>query len=501
MANRTGLPFDLLLERKQDEPIHRQIYSALRNHILEGRLVPDANLPGSRLLARHLGVGRNTVLSAYDQLLAEGYVEARSGSGTFVVPLLKRPRPRQSAASHNQLKFSRRGDLIASQAQPCRTPGRLSVYPGAPETRTFPFSIWSRLLARVARRADDDLVAIQNYSGSRQLRQAIAEYLGVARGVACAADQVIVVTGAQAALDLTARVLMDEGENVWMEEPGYLGARGAFLAGGARLWPLRVSRQGWSLDDPDLPPPRLIYVTPSCHWPLGAIMRMDERLGLLDLAERHKAWIIEDDYDGEYRFRGRPAPALCGLTHTDRVIYIGTFGKTMFPTLRLGFLVVPRDLSSSFNRAMSVTGQFAPTLLQVAVAEFIRQGHFANHLRRMRRLYARRQEHFLQLCRRHLGEWLRIEENDSGMQLLGQIAAPISDDAVVEFAARKGVDLQSVSINYYHDAPRQGILFGYAALNEQEALRTVMALRETFREIERSVGSRRQRREAAHRPI
>ena len=277
---------------------------------------------------------------------------------------------------------------------------------------------------------------------------------------------------------------------------------------GAPSWPeapvfgrCASAGKGGVLDDPDLPPPRLIYVTPSCHWPLGAIMRMDERLGLLDLAERHKAWIIEDDYDGEYRFRGRPAPALCGLTHTDRVIYIGTFGKTMFPTLRLGFLVVPRDLSSSFNRAMSVTGQFAPTLLQVAVAEFIRQGHFANHLRRMRRLYARRQEHFLQLCRRHLGEWLRIEENDSGMQLLGQIAAPISDDAVVEFAARKGVDLQSVSINYYHDAPRQGILFGYAALNEQEALRTVMALRETFREIERSVGSRRQRREAAHRPI
>jgi len=491
LANRTSLPFDLLLQRNRDEPIHRQIYTALRNHILEGRLGAHANLPGSRLLARHLGVGRNTVLSAYDQLLAEGYVEARSGSGTFVVPLLKRPRPLQREASAKRLKLSGRGDLIASQAQPCRTPGRLSVYPGAPETRTFPFSVWSRLLARVARRQDDDLVAIQNYSGNRWLRQTIAEYLGVARGVECAADQIIVVTGAQAALDLIARILMDEGENVWMEEPGYLGARGAFLAGGARLWPLRVSRQGWNLDDPDLPPPRLIYVTPSCHWPLGAIMRMDERLRLLNLAERHKAWIVEDDYDGEYRFRGRPVPALRGLTHSDRVIYVGTFGKTMFPTLRLGFLVAPRELSIAFDRAMSVTGQFAPASLQVAVADFIRQGHFANHLRRMRRLYARRQEYFLQLCRRHLAEWLQIEENDCGMQLLGQFTAPMSDNEVVEIAVRRGVDLQSVSINYYRDSPRHGILFGYAALNEQETLRTVMALRDTFREIERSIDAGR----------
>ena len=501
MANRTGLPFDLLLERKQDEPIHRQIYSALRNHILEGRLVPDANLPGSRLLARHLGVGRNTVLSAYDQLLAEGYVEARSGSGTFVVPLLKRPRPRQSAASHNQLKFSRRGDLIASQAQPCRTPGRLSVYPGAPETRTFPFSIWSRLLARVARRADDDLVAIQNYSGSRQLRQAIAEYLGVARGVACAADQVIVVTGAQAALDLTARVLMDEGENVWMEEPGYLGARGAFLAGGARLWPLRVSRQGWSLrrPRPSSTPPDL------CHPVLSLAAWRDHAHGRAPGAVGPRRASQSLDHRGRLRWRiplPRPTGARAVRAHPYRSRDLHrNVRKDDVPDVTARF---PGRAARPFEFVQSRHERHRPIRSHVASGRRRRihqAGTFCKSSRRMRRLYARRQEHFLQLCRRHLGEWLRIEENDSGMQLLGQIAAPISDDAVVEFAARKGVDLQSVSINYYHDAPRQGILFGYAALNEQEALRTVMALRETFREIERSVGSRRQRREAAHRPI
>jgi GntR family transcriptional regulator/MocR family aminotransferase len=263
------------------------------------------------------------------------------------------------------------------------------------------------------------------------------------------------------------------------------------LAGGARLWPLRVSRQGWNLDDPDRPPPRLIYVTPSCHWPLGTSMRMGERLRLLGLAERHAAWIIEDDYDGEYRFRGRPLPALRGLAHSDRVIYVGTFGKTMFPTLRLGFLVVPHQLSPSFDRALSVTGQFASSLLQATVADFVSQGHFANHLSRMRRLYARRQEHFVRLCQRHLARWLTIEQNESGMQLLGQFTAPMDDKQVAKVAFERGVDVQPLSINYFLDPPRQGLLFGYAALDEQEMGGAVAAMRAVFQDNERQADRRR----------
>jgi GntR family transcriptional regulator/MocR family aminotransferase len=489
LASRASLPLDLLLERNSDEPIHRQIYVALRKYILDGRLAAEANLPGSRLMAQHLGISRNTVLAAYDQLLGEGYVAARSGSGTFVVPRLAQSPPAPRAAEA-QFRLSRRGELIASQPQPCRTRGRICLYPGVPETRTFPFAVWSRLLARNGKRQDDDLLAIHSYCGHPALRQAIAEYVGVARGVECTADQVIVTTGAQAALDLIARILLDAGHDVWMEEPGYLGARSALLAGGARLWPLRVGPQGWSLEDPDLPPPHLVYVTPSCHWPLGSIMRMEERLRLLGLAERHKAWIVEDDYDGEYRFRGRPVPALRGLAHSDRVIYVGTFGKTMFPTLRLGFLVVPRELALPFDRAMSVTGQFAPSPLQAAVADFIRQGHFANHLRRMRRLYARRQQTFVALCQRHLARWLTIEENESGMQLLGRFAMPLDDREVTRLASAAGIDVQSVSINYHSDTPRHGLLFGYAALDEAEAARAVAALRDVFRDAERAGSGR-----------
>jgi len=257
----------------------------------------------------------------------------------------------------------------------------------------------------------------------------------------------------------------------------------------ARSWPagpLRVNQQGWTFDDQDLPSPQLIYVTPSCHWPLGAIMRMEERLRLLALAERHNAWIIEDDYDGEYRFRGRPIPALRGLPRSDRVIYVGTFGKTIFPTLRLGFLVVPPELSTPFNRAMSVTGQFAPASLQVTVADFIEHGHFAHHLRRMRRLYARRQEYFVELCQKYLRRWLSVRENDSGIQLLGQFAMRMNDVEVASLAFHKGVDVQPVSINYYRDRPQHGLLLGYAALDEAETLKAVKTLRATFEEIERA---------------
>jgi GntR family transcriptional regulator / MocR family aminotransferase len=486
VTSRTGLPFDLLLERPASEPMHRQIYAALRKYILEGRLQAHVNLPGSRVLAQHLGIGRNTVLAAYDQLLAEGYVATRSGSGTFVLPRLKQNKPLRRQTPPYPRRLSRRGELIASQPQPCRTPGKICLYPGVPETREFPFSVWARLLSRNAKQRDEDLVAIQNYSGHHRLRQAIAEYLGVARAVECDADQVVVVTGAQAALDLVARILIDEGDRAWMEEPGYMGARGALLAGGARLTPLRVNRQGWLLEDCDLPAPKLVYVTPSCHWPLGTIMRMEERLRLLNLAERHNAWIVEDDYDGEYRFRGRPIPALRSLAHSDRVIYVGTFGKTIFPTLRLGYLVVPRELATSFNRAMSVTGQFASSSLQVTVADFIKKGHFALHLRRMRRLYARRQEHFVELCRMHLGRWLTVHENDSGMQILGQFIAPMNDIEVSHRALEKGIDVQPVSINYFCDRPQHGLLFGYAALDQRETLKAVLTLRAAFQEVERA---------------
>jgi GntR family transcriptional regulator/MocR family aminotransferase len=485
LSRRSRLSFDTVtVDRTLKVRLHRQLYETLRSYILEGRIGAGMSLPATRTLAQHLGVGRNTVVAAYDQLLAEGYVEAQSGSGTRVASRLQSPiHARQENALAHPPGLSHRGELMASQPQPPRSPGKLNFHPGFPERATFPFSTWARLLARNARRRSDDILGYQSFAGYWQLREAIAEYLAVARGVNCGPDQVIVVTGAQAALDLVARLLLDGGETAWLEEPGYLGARSALLGGGAELAALRVHRRGWELGDPDLPPPRLIYVTPSCQWPLGTIMRLDERLQLLAIAERHNAWIIEDDYDGEYRFRGQPVQALRGLDLSQRVIYVGTFGKTLFSSLRIGFLVVPPSRASAFERALSVTGQFAPLLLQATLADFIREGYFAAHLKRMRRLYVRRQTDFIELCRRELSAWMDVSENDAGMQILGWLNPPFDDRAVARAALRYGVDVQPISINYRHDTPRHGLLLGYAGLDDREIVKAVNGLRAAFQSL------------------
>ena len=463
----------------------RQLYEILRGYILEGRIGAGTSLPATRTLAQQLGVGRNTVVAAYDQLLAEGYIEAKPGSGTQVASSLhSQIRPKRERALADAPRLSRRGELMASRPQPPRSPGKINFHPGFPESATFPFSTWARLLARNARRRSDDILGYQSFAGHWRLREAIAEYLAVSRGVNCSPDQVIVVTGAQAALDLIARLLLDGGETVWLEEPGYLGARSALLNGGAKLAALRVHQRGWELGDPGLPPPRMIYVTPSCQWPLGTIMRLDERLQLLAIAERHNAWIIEDDYDGEYRYRGQPVPALRGLDHSQRVIYVGTFGKTLFSSLRIGFLIAPPGLASAFESALSVTGQFAPLLLQATLADFIREGYFATHLKRMRRLYVRRQTDFLALCRRELGTWMDVSENDAGMQILGWLKPPFDDQAIASAALRYGVDVQPVSINYQHGAPRQGLLLGYAGLGDREIVKAVDGLRAAFESVD-----------------
>jgi GntR family transcriptional regulator/MocR family aminotransferase len=470
------------IDRHSPTPIHRQVYAALRQAILNGHLGAGNRLPPTRSLAEELGLGRNTIMAAYDQLLAEGLIEARTGSGTRVAESMS---TRSSARESPLLRLSRRGELMASRPQSRRHPGKINLQPGVPESATFPFAAWAKILARNARRRADNILGYEHFAGDPGLRQAIAEYLAAARGAVCEPEQVIVVAGAQAGIDLAARVLLDGGDDVWMEEPGYLGARSAFLSSGGRLWPLRVSRNGWNLNDERLPRPRLIFVTPSCHWPLGTIMRIDERLTLLALAERAGAWIIEDDYDGEYHLRGRPVPALRGLDSSGRVIYVGTFGKTLFSSLRVGYLVVPRELAEAFDRAVSITGQIAPLVLQCALADFLNEGHFATHLRRMRRLYARRQKEFVALCNARLGRWLSVSENDSGMQVVARFKSSLDDRAVVAAAMAHGVHVQPVSVNFHHDPPEQGLLLGFAALGERDTRLALGRLAAALEEVDR----------------
>jgi GntR family transcriptional regulator/MocR family aminotransferase len=304
--------------------------------------------------------------------------------------------------------------------------------------------------------------------------------------VRCSPDQIVVTTGGQAALDLLARLLLSDGDTVWMEEPGYLGARGAFLGAGAKLWPLPVGRSGWQVPTGDYPPPRLIYLTPSCQHPLGVTMPLEQRLAVLEIGRAANAWIIEDDFDGEYTFRGRPLPAMQGLDDQSRVIYVGTFAKTLFPAMRLGFLVLPDDLAERIKPAIGLTGQFAPLVLQAALADFIEEGFFFVHLNKMRRLYGRRRDHFLWLLGEELGEWLDPIDGRTGIQIAAPFRTPMNDRAVVEAAAAANVNLAPLSL-YFLDEPRQnGLLMGYAGVPESDMDRLFPVLREILVAISRS---------------
>ncbi len=476
----------LTIERSASAPIHRQLYDSLRAKILSGDIKPNTRVPATRALAQNLGISRNTVLATYDALLAEGYLESRLGSGTWVATL-----PSDAVRSRNAVvraktpSLSRRGEVMVSQPRDRTIPNRIAFHPGYPEIKSFPFATWARLLKRHARYAHEDLYGYHWVAGHPRLRAAIAEYLRVSRSVECEPDHVVVVNGTQAALDILARLLIDDGDVCWIEEPGYLGAHSAIRSAGGRPVPLPVLPGGWSLEDDNRAAPRLIFVTPSCQWPLGYVMRMEERLRLLQIAERHDAWVVEDDYDSEYRFRGRPIPAMQGLDKSGRVIYMGTFAKTLFPSLRIGFIVVPPQLTQGLKRVVSNTAHYPPLLLQVALADFMDEGFFASHLKRMRKLYAGRQKFFIEQSRAHLAEWLTIAESDAGMQLVGHLKKPLDDLELLSAAQHQGVDFSPLSRQYSHLPRQHGAIFGYAGIDEKATRIGIAALKAAFIEISR----------------
>ncbi|WP_084564817.1 PLP-dependent aminotransferase family protein [Pseudoxanthobacter soli] len=475
----------LMLDRAAATPLHRQLYAALRSLIEQGVLVAGSALPSTRTLAADLAIARNTVTAAYDQLGTEGYVATRVGARPVVVDLpISALSPAETGAPPPPARaLSRRGALMMSQPAHHGTPGQHALHPGMPDAASFPFATWGKLIARRARFARTSLFGTYHVTGHPDLRQAIAAYLKTARGVRCTPEQIVVTTGAQAALDLLARLLVDPGEDVWMEEPGYYGAQAAFTAAGARLVPLGVDADGWQLDLPRRADVRLAYVTPSCHHPLGATMRMEQRLRLLEIAEAREAWIVEDDFDGEYRFQGQPIPAMQGLDRSGRVIYVGTFAKILFPALRLGFMVLPPALHEGIARAISITGQFAPLILQAALADFIAEGHMARHLRRMRRIYAARRQEFRLACAAELADWMTLMAGDSGIQMVGLLAEGLEDRAVAAAAQARGVNVSPLSIQYRHGTPRQGLLLGYAGADEAAMCRGIAVLRDVFRAL------------------
>ena len=466
---------NIVLDRNSAVPLQRQLYWQLRE-LIEARDLPiGVALPSTRVLAKDIGLGRNTVIAAYDQLALEGFVNTAPGSGPLVKELpTYRPRPRpQRHTGENML--SSRGRVMSEQPFHHGHPGTTAFHPGLPDADNFPFNTWSKLLTKRAKQARGDLFGTYHVSGYPLLCEAIARYLSASRGVYCRPEQIVITNGAQSAFDLLARLLTDAGDAVWMEEPGYYGAGAAFLSAGAKLLPLRVSDEGW---DFEMPPekPKVIFVTPSCHYPLGLTMSMQQRLNLMRIASDINAWIIEDDYDSEYRFQGQPIPAMQGIAEHSRVIFVGTFAKILFPAMRLGYMVVPLDIRDHVTAALSATGQFAPLITQAALADFISEGHLARHLRRMLRIYGERRQLFMAEFERRLTPWMELHRTDSGIQLLGLFRTTMNDRKIALEAGKAGVNVSPLSLQYRGPAQQRGLLMGFAASDENVTRRSMLVL-------------------------
>ena len=458
------------------EPLYRQLYFAVRDAILSGRLRPGQRLPATRAFATDLGLSRNTVVSAFDQLLAEGYTEGRTGAGTYVSTTLPEEllnargmsaRPRRKAAYRRGP--SKRGAFLSSISGRGSTRPR-AFSPGIPELAEFPFEDWARLLGRKWRQPQRGLLVGNDPLGYAPLRDAVATHLGAARAVQCSPDQIIIVSGAQQAIDLTARVLIDPGDLVWMEEPGFQGVRGALLAAGAELAAIAIDEEGMSVAEGRkvAPDARLACVSPSHQYPLGVTMSLARRLELLEWAQQANAFILEDDYDSEYRYRGRPLAALQGLDEEGRVIYIGTMSKVMFPGLRIGYMVVPDDLVDAFRSIRVLIDSHPSAIAQAALAEFIEDGFLSAHIRRMRALYSARQVVLIESIRQELDGFLSINPEDAGMHLLAELPVEVDDAALSRAAWAADVEAPPLSVFYDGPPKRRGLLLGYAGFSHQE---------------------------------
>jgi GntR family transcriptional regulator/MocR family aminotransferase len=477
-------PFGLVLPpRDSGRAAYRWLYAALRADILEGRLRPGARLPATRDLAGQYGLSRGTIVNAFEQLKSEGYVEGTVGSGTYVSKVLpdellqvtrgSGAKPsRQPAQRYDISKYGRRVKLFPGyEPRPTR-----AFRPNLPALDLFPTTLWAQITARSLRRASTNLLMGCAPLGYRPLRQAVAEYLNTARGVRCAPDQVAIVSGVQEALDLVARIFLDPGDRVCMEDPGYSGAALVFAAIGAKVLAVGSDEEGVRVQRLPSHGARLVYVTPGHQFPLGTTMSLPRRLQLLEWAGKSGALIFEDDYDSEYRYSGRPIPALQGLDRSGLVLYAGSFSKVLFPSLRLGYLVIPSDLVHYFEAIKSITSRHAPLLEQVVLGDFITEGHFGRHLRRLREVYAERLSVLLEEARGRLKGLLEISNVEAGLQTAGWLCPGLDGEPVAAAAAKRGVDVTPLSHYCHGGTAPEGLQLGFAAVDTREIRRGVREL-------------------------
>ena len=472
-------------ERQRTGPKHRRLYRGLQQAIHLGTLAAGTRLPPSRVLAEWLVLGRNTVVHVYAQLALEGLVLAGVGRGTFVASALPRLQASAEAGAGalatRRALLSRRGVALVDRAGAAALQWG-AFTPGVPEVRLFPAAVWSRLQSRLWRSVTPPQLSYATGGGDHGLRSAVAEHLRTTRDVNCTPDQVIITSGTQQSLHLVAQLLTDPGDRLWMEDPGYWGARSVFSAYGLQLVPVPLDAEGLAPGPQHLrEPPRAMFVSPSHQYPTGVLMSHGRRRQLLDYAALRGVWVIEDDYDSAYRYGARPLPALQSLDHQGRVVYLGTFSKTLFPALRLAYLVAPAGLAAGFAQALNELYREGQTPQQAVLARFMSEGHYASHLRRMRTVYRGRRDALMAAIQQHFGQQLPVLGGQAGMHLVLGLPASADDAAIAHAVAQAGITCRPLSMYQLgRPASARGLLLGYGAVDEDEIARNFARLAEVL---------------------
>jgi GntR family transcriptional regulator / MocR family aminotransferase len=477
------LDFPIILDSQSETPLHRQLYDEIRRSILSGRLAPGKRVPSTRALAEALGISRATVTMTYDYLLSEGYLQSAVGSGTFVCRQLpdellrvakttNKPSGQHRPPRLATKKLSKYGMSLKDGAW-LGFPGdepEIQFSFGRPAFDHFPMREWMQLMNQHCKKRElGHLDSPSQAKGYKPLREAIAAYLGRARAVKCDPEQIIIVNGSQQAIDLVTRVIVDRGDGVGIEEPGYVGAKKALEMQGGNLVPIPVDGNGLVVELlKDVNHLKLVYVTPSHQFPTGVVLSLPRRLELLSWAQRTGTYIVEDDYDSEYRYTGRPIPSLAGLDQLQNVLYIGTFSKVLYPAMRLGYLVVPERLVEVFTRAKWLTDRHSSLVQQQVLADFINAGHLDRHVRRMRALYQDRRKLVIDELRKTFGDRITIFGDNAGINVLIRLHGAPPSEHIVHRARELGLGITPTHHFYNGTAPDGEFLLNYGGLDEDE---------------------------------
>lgn len=455
-------------------PLHARVQRAIRQLILDGALDVGRPLPASRALAQSLGVSRDTVESAYGQLHAEGFIERRVGSGSYVSERMQhlpgRGRPRRTVVERGvDARLSQRGQAMFQGGGVRDFVVPRAFAPGVPETRNFPLQTWERLQRQVLKEYGTQALLHSPPQGMEQLRRAIAAYVNLERGARATPERVLVLTSTQQALTLCAQVLLDAGERIFIEDPVYHGARKAFDAAGLECVPVPLDADGLRverlLESTQVPgeAPKAVFLTPSHQFPTGATLALDRRLAIIEWARQRQGWIIEDDYDSEFHYEGKPTACVQGLDSYERTIYIGTFTKSLFPGLRLAYMVLPSQLLAPMTVARTLLDGHSAPIPQLTLARFIEGGHFGAHIRTMRTVYAERRDVLVRLVRQHLSDFVEARVPGGGMQMPCVFIRDIPERAAVEAARKAGIDVLGLAGLHATKRYKAGFLLGFAA--------------------------------------